>query len=342
MRPLPRTTVRLTALLGAGAVFAIALGGCTSVPAAPPELVVLSIGTNDFPESAVTREILYFAQAVKEASGNTLLIEPQWGFGGEQSPHWDQIVGQAVIVGDLDMAAVPTRAWDALGVTSLRALNAPFVVTHDNALIAAAQDDLAGPLLDGLSEVGVTGLAILPESLRHPNSFGDPLYGAEDYAGAVIRSPYSETVTAMFEALGATTAEGSPEDPLLDAMETSFTRSEGPVVTGNVTFFGKLDALVINDETLAGLTDAQRDILATAAAETRDWVIENLPSDSDLATEYCASGGTIVAADDDQLASLVAAAAPVMAALQEDPVTADLIGRLQAVPLAAAPISACP
>jgi TRAP-type C4-dicarboxylate transport system substrate-binding protein len=341
MRVLRRTTVRLTALLGAGAFFAAALGGCTA-PAASPELVVLSIGTNDLPESAVTREILHFAQAVKQASSNAIVIEPQWGFGGEQTPHWDQIVGQAVIVGDLDMAAVPTRAWDALGVTSLRALNAPFVVTHDNALIAAAQDDLAGRLLAGLSEVGVTGLAILPESLRHPNSFGDPLYGAEDYAGAVIRSPYSETVTTMFEALGATTAEGSPEDPLLDAMETSFTRSEGPVVTGNVTFFGKLDALVINDETLAGLTDAQRDILATAAAETRDWVIENLPTDRDLAEQYCASGGTIVAADDDQYASLVVATAPVMTALQEDPVTADLIGQLRAVPSAAGPITACP
>ena len=50
-------------------------------------------------------------------------------------------------------------------------------------------DDLAGDLMAGLDEVGVHGLALVPEDLRHPFGFAEPLLGPEDYAGRTIRSP---------------------------------------------------------------------------------------------------------------------------------------------------------
>ena len=44
---------------------------------------------------------------------------------------WDQVVAPAIADGTYDLGLVPSRAWDVLGVTSLRALNTPFLVTSD-------------------------------------------------------------------------------------------------------------------------------------------------------------------------------------------------------------------
>jgi hypothetical protein len=62
---------------------------------------------------------------------------------------------------------IPARAWDTEGVTSLRALHAPFLVTSDELVAEIVDGELADELLAGLEDVGVTGLALLPEGLRH-------------------------------------------------------------------------------------------------------------------------------------------------------------------------------
>ena len=53
----------------------------------------------------------------------------------------------------------------------------------------------------GLDAAGVVGLALVPESFRHPFGFDHPLLGPDDYAGAVMRAPESANTTAMFTAL---------------------------------------------------------------------------------------------------------------------------------------------
>src|SRR4051812_7814340 len=120
MDPMPRSVLRPIRLLATAVLAAGALAACSGPEGeATPSPVVLTIGTNDNPETWVTGEIVHFAELVAEASQGRLIIEPQWGFGGESTPHWDQVVGQAVIDGGLDLGLIPTRAWDALGVTSL-------------------------------------------------------------------------------------------------------------------------------------------------------------------------------------------------------------------------------
>ena len=94
--------------------------------------------------------------------------------------------------GDLELAMVPSRAWDDLGVTSLTALTAPFLVTTDT-LVAdiVANEDLVDQLTSGLPSVGATALGLYPEGLRHPFGVQGPLLGAEDYEGGVVRAAWS-------------------------------------------------------------------------------------------------------------------------------------------------------
>jgi Bacterial extracellular solute-binding protein, family 7 len=123
-------------------------------------------------------------------------------------------------------------------VTTLRALNTPFLVTSEELVNQIVSGDLAGELVSGLDAAGVVGLALFPEGLRHPFASGDPLFGPDDYEGAVMRAPTSATTTAMFEALGATTND--------DFDPATHTGAESPywvdppgTATGNVTFYPK-------------------------------------------------------------------------------------------------------
>ena len=111
-----------------------------------------------------------------------------------------------------------------------------------------------------------------------------------------------------------------------------------------MTFFPKANALVINDDALERLDDEQREVLENAAAQTRDWAIENLPSDAEQADAYCDAGGAVVLASDSELAALERATAPVSAALERDGPTRELIEAIRARKgevAAAAPAAAC-
>ena len=44
-------------------------------------------------------------------------------------------------------------------------------------------------MMAGLDEVGVHGLALVPEDLRRTFGFGEPLLGPEDYVGRTICAP---------------------------------------------------------------------------------------------------------------------------------------------------------
>ena len=176
-----------------------------------------------------------FARQVEEASGGRIRIQPVWHAAGQPTPReWDQVVARRVVSGDLAMGLVPSRAWDTEGVSSLRALNAPFLITSTSVLHEVVAGELATPLMGGLGDVGVTGLALYPEGLRHVFGFGNVLVTPGDYDGTTIRAARSETVSAVFETLGATAddpdgtefADGISDGSLAGA-ETSFVLAGG-------------------------------------------------------------------------------------------------------------------
>ena len=339
MNTLKRSAAFLAVL--AAAVTACGSDGQSTKAGGDGPPVTLRIGTNDPPGRPSADQIEEFAGHVAELSDGQLRIEPVWQAGGQGIDDWDQVVARQVVDGELDMGLIPARAWDTEGVMSLRALHAPFLVTSDELVAEIVSGELAGEMLGGLDSAGVTGLALLPEGLRHLFVFGDaPPASFTDFGGKVIRAPRSDTSYALFEALGAT-----PDDPsdeafgdgvetgAIVAAESAFaaagTLPTSATVPGNVTLFPKVNSLVVNSDALGDLSDEQQAVLRDAAQRTVSWAVTAAPSDVDDAQVFCRNGGRIVVATDAQVEALQQAAAPVYAALEQDAGTKEMIGRIR-------------
>jgi TRAP-type C4-dicarboxylate transport system substrate-binding protein len=303
--------------------------------------VTLSIGTSDQRGTVASDQVEEFARQVEELSGGEIRVRPVWDLA--VGSDWDQRVARLVVSGELDLGLIPARAWDTEGVSTLRPLHAPFLVTTDELLDDVVADEVAEGMLAGLDDVGVAGLALLPEHVRHVFSYGAPLLTPDDFAGVAIRAPTSETSYAVFEALGAVPSDfdgiGAGDlawaigDGTVDAMDSGFGAyiAEIPrsATAGNVVLYPKANTLVINAEVLAGLTEDQQAVLRRAATATREWAIANNPSDAERAALYCDDGGTIVTASESDLETLREAVQPVVDALAGDERTASIVDRLR-------------
>ena len=337
--------VRAHGLVALAAV--VALAGCTGATggtkaggqAAP---VILRIGTDDFKGHPAADQIEEFARQVDELSDGAARIEPVWNAAGDTGEDdWDQKVARMVVAGELDMGLIPARAWDTEGVTSLRALNAPFLITSDELAAGVASSELAVTMLAGLEKVGVTGLALLPEGLRHVFSFGDPMLTPGDFKGELVRVSASDTAYAAFVALGATpddvTANSETiSDGQVAAAESSYAGAasslpEPSTGVSNVTLFPKYNSLVINTAAWAELPAEQRAALREAAQRTRAWSIDTLPDEASAAAAFCRAGGRVVTAKGQDVAALQRAVQPVYTELEQDPTTRALIEQTRAL-----------
>ena len=71
--------------------------------------------------------VIEFIEQVKTRSGGSIIIEPVWDAGAKTTPSFEQGVVKMLTEGQYDLALAGSRAWDSLGVTSLEALQAPFL-----------------------------------------------------------------------------------------------------------------------------------------------------------------------------------------------------------------------
>src|SRR5207253_7784253 len=76
--------------------------------------LVLRIGTDDGDQAPGAGQITHFAQEVGTRSHGTIRIEPVWHADGHGVAHWDQAVAGMLFNGKIDLAMVPSRAWDDL------------------------------------------------------------------------------------------------------------------------------------------------------------------------------------------------------------------------------------
>jgi hypothetical protein len=157
-----------------------------------------------------------------------------------------------------------------------------------------AEGDIAERALAGLADVGVTGLALWPEELRHPFALGDhaPFLVPADFEGATILVPPSALSRAMVTDLGAelyvdgdreADAAAGPLDGAESGLLQGHTLPGHPTATGDVTFYPKFQVLSANAETSATLTPEQQGILRDAAAKTRRGAIEAHSCEADAA-----------------------------------------------------------
>jgi TRAP-type C4-dicarboxylate transport system substrate-binding protein len=317
--------------------------------------ITLRIGTDDGPGRPAADQIEQFAREVAARSGGRLRIEPVWQAAGDAGQDdWDQKVARMVVSGDLDLGNIPTRAWDTEGVTTLRALNAPMLVTDDALVKQVISGDLAPQLMAGLDSVGITGLALLPEGMRRVFWFRTPLTTVASFKGARLRVPASATTYATFTALGALPDDVSNSGDAIDqglvaGAETSFLLASSvngaSTAAGNLPLWPKVNGLVANRRVLDGLPADLRTILTEAAVATRGWAFDAVPADAQAARDFCAEGGTVVLVDPATVASFRRATAPVTAELVKDATTRSLIASItdlarEQAP-SATPVQAC-
>jgi TRAP-type C4-dicarboxylate transport system substrate-binding protein len=348
------------------AVFALLIAaatGCTSLPGADKSggdgpMVTLVLGTSDRVGMANDPAFRMFVGEVDRRSEGHLRIEVEHFAQGDRDVRSDQQVARRVVDGDLDLALVPARAWDDLGVGAMRALQAPFLVDSDPLVDQIVTSDLAGTMLDALDAADVHGLALWPEGLRHPFGFARPFLTRRDLAGATLRAPYSRDTYDLLRALGAQPIDVDAARMTLgistgeiDGAETSadlaVTLPSSGSLTADVTLYAKIDSLIASHDAWARLSDDNRDAVREAAVATRDWLVAERPSERQALARACAAGGVgVVEAGASAVADLERAAGLLTRRLETDPSTAAAIAAIRRMkadlPEDDTPVAVCP
>src|SRR5215218_3287388 len=344
-------------LAGLAGILVLAVTGCAGGgddkaggSGAPVTLRMGNADPRGYPASDAIDE---FARRVSTLSDGKVRIRPVWQAAGASVTQADQRVARLVVAGDLDLGMIAARAWDTEGVTSLRALQAPFLISTDELLDAVVTTDLGGDLLGGLEEVGIEGLALIPEELRHPVGFGRALRSPADYAGVGIRAQLSNTSYALLRALGARPADLTFEQAASAIQAGTVRGAESSllhlgalpargIVTANVVFFPKVNTLVANGERFDELAAEQQRVLREAAEQTLRHVVDTRTHEVDAAREACRNGAELVMASAADVAALRRAAAPVYAELERDPTAKELIAAIHALAARKGPSASVP
>ena len=306
--------------------------------------VTLKLGTYNGSGSPFSDSVGDFIADVAANSNGDLTIEPQWEFKSDDpTASLSGYIFDSLKNGSLDMLIIGARMLDQAGVTSFDALQAPFLIDSDALLNAVATDPtITGPMLDGATKAGMVALAVLPEGLRHPTSFKAPFLTLADFTGSKILTIPAVVPNAMITALGAEPSGlvGSERNDAIaagsvDGIDFSYgwlnmnLLGTMGTTTGNITTYPTYNVLAVSQSAWEGLTEAQREALRKAAAQTVQQVVASNRTDVTIAADYCANGGTVVLADAADVAAIADATAPVIATLQADPVTKDSIARIQ-------------
>jgi TRAP-type C4-dicarboxylate transport system substrate-binding protein len=278
-----------------------------------------------------------FAAAVKRLSGGTIRIELRRG--GSAIVDYERRLIENVRTGKADLASVGARAWDRLGVTSLRALVAPFLVDSLELQRRVLERPFVGRMLEGVEPFGLVGLAVLPGPLRRPFGLSRPLVGPHDYQGATIGLRYGGVARATLEALGST-AKGYRIGSLagLDGAELDLPTialkgydADGAQLTANVVLWARPETIVIRRAAFDRLPAAQREILRRAGRDALLPVLGRLEQEQEAALAgICARHPDVIAtASATELAALRSAVQPVYDELERDAQTRQFIGEIR-------------
>ena len=230
----------------------------------------------------------------------------------------------------------------------MQALQTPFLLSTEDAAVAATSGDFAARLDAGLDEQGVIGLMLWPTDLRHFVSFSKPILDPTDVAGRKVRIIGSTINEEVVTTLGGTPVSQYEAD--VDAGESAFDREyslPGPgTFTGNVTLYPRIDLLFIGRDGLERLSTDQQTAMREAAAATREALVGTMVPDAVQAKGYCKDkGGSVALASAPQLKAFATALAPVEATISANAASKALINDLRTMvkglPAPAVSVEAC-
>jgi len=332
-------------------IAALMAAGCsaagTSKSGGAPETAPNGTVTLTFASADPLPVDMTFATLVAKNSGGHLKLRTVYY--NARATGVDQTVAAALRSGKLDVGDVGSRAWESLGVTAFRAYQDPFLVTSRELLDKAVTGRVAAGVLATLRPVKITGLAIVPDSIRYLFSTR-PLTTPAQFYGAKIRINESDTTGEVLDVMGAvpvTDVAGGPpavqalrdgkltaiESDPVNAMENGYVQV-APYVLVNAPLFAKTTTFAASSAALAKLPardagwlrQAARQAAATQASSAADRV---------MWASMCGQGLKPLAVTPQQFDALHTAEASTYADLSADPQTAlaiDRIGGLAADP----------
>lgn len=345
-----RTTFQLTATIMATCVVGVtgcggrgAAGGKSAGPAAP---VTIRLGTVEGKTAPYADEVEHFAQTVETLSDGSLHVDIVWEAPGPYHAESETDLANMVTTGGIGLAIVPTRAWDQLDVTSLEALQTPFLIDSVSLVNRIVGSELAGDMMAGLDALGVDGLALWPDSLRHPISFGAPLVTIDDFRGLKLRVPRSDFSNRIAHAIGVDPVDPPDWDAAIEAgqmagAESAFAWADQlpklGTFTANITFYPKINTVAANKQALSKMTADQQDVLRRAAIETLTYVESTNSREYEMAAGYCAQGGGVALTDDATRSTLTDLVQPLTAELEQRADTKRVIGVIRTMKKATTP-----
>jgi TRAP-type transport system periplasmic protein len=291
----------------------------------PPVVLKLASFTDD-----IQPPLQVFAEEVAKRSDGTMRIEfePGWRAG---DPNAERGTIEDVEAGKVDMAWVGARVFDTLDVTSFQAVLAPLLVDSYDLEEKVFESGIATSMLDGVEELGVVGIGVLPGQMRKLLGVSHPFLQPSDFEGEVIGGAENELSVRTFQALGARLealpAGGSLEG--LDATEQHLGAIWGnrysksaKYVGANLNLWPRPLVIFAGKEVFGSLAPEQQSVLReAAAAAVPEALAASRAEDEEATTELCRRGMTFAVASESQLADLRKALEPVYAELTADPET---------------------
>lgn len=248
---------------------------------------------------------------------------------------------KAVRDGEVPLALVPARDLRPLGVTSLDALLAPFVIDSFAMEAALLQDDsLIAPMLHDVDELGVEGLGILPGPLVHPFGVKGPLLSAADFEGTTISASRGEIAERTLALLGAGFIVWEENGARMDNINGSLLpmsyvtgngfHASGRSVTADVMMWPRPLVLIANRDALAALSAEQRAVLTSAVGATVPDLVGDFESDDlESSAVACGVGLTLPEAGADGIAGLRAAVRPLVEEIGATDIGAKVFARVE-------------
>jgi TRAP-type C4-dicarboxylate transport system substrate-binding protein len=294
------------------------------------------------------QDLAEYVDAVNRLSDGSIKLQLETDWRAADGDAGDARTVADVRAGRVDLAKVPVRVYERLGIVDFEALRAPFLV--DGFRLERAV--LAGPprdeVLRGVRSLGVEGLALLPGGLHRPFGLARPLRGPSDYRGRTIAVGPSRVAERTVSALGATPrafrvreltpwlVDGADLD--VHTLEDESISIPGSWLTANVVLWPEAFTVIGNPAVVASLSAKQREILHEAGRAALPGAIERLEAEERRADVACGSEGLrVVSASPRELAALRRAVRPVYNSLERRAQTRTLIRRIEAMKRGLAP-----
>jgi TRAP-type C4-dicarboxylate transport system substrate-binding protein len=294
-RSLPALTVLAAAACAvgcAGMTHDRAGGGQRAKP------VVLTLASHD--TGAGARE---WIDAVQRLSGGSVRItqRPDWR---DREVDYERHTIDDVRSGKVDLALIPARAYDTLGVRSFQALLAPLLVDSYPVERAVLTSHVPDRMLAGVAPLGVVGVAALPGALQYVLSMTAPLLRPLDYAthgrtGWEIGVRPSRLTAATFRALGARAVAIAPGDDRTRYLSVEQSPSEilafhyqdvtqGESLARNIALWPRVMTVVMNREAYRRLSASQRRALVGAGSAATGPAVQRIErADAHAMRTFC-------------------------------------------------------